>query len=152
DLEYYFSRNPDPIIQEYIDGSEYTVNILSDKKGQVIASLPIRRLRVRNGLAVVAQAEKNKAMSTVANRVVEALEIIGPSNVQIIERNNQLFVIEVNPRFASGGMPLATSAGFNIPLIMIDLMQGNTIGAINIEYGKKMIRYWDAYMLPPQNG
>jgi carbamoyl-phosphate synthase large subunit len=144
ELDFYLKRTPDPIVQEYIDGEEYTVNVISDYEHRVVCALPIKRLRVRGGLAVVAQVEANPTIARETVKIVEALGLIGPSNVQVIRHIGELIFLEVNPRFASGGMPLATAAGLNIPLLMVKLMLGEPIGEISIEDGKKMIRYYDA--------
>lgn len=147
ELSFYLGRVPAPVVQEYVEGAEYTVNIISDYDGKVVGSVPLKRLKVKGGLAVVAQVELNVAMMKASKRIVEALGLIGPSNVQVIARDEELVFLEVNPRFASGGMPLATGAGLNIPLLMIKLMLGEPIGEVNIENGKKMVRYWDAVVL-----
>lgn len=143
ELNYYLNKVPNPIIQEYIEGTEYTVNIVSDYGGKVVGLVPLRRVKVKGGLAVVAQVELNAAMMKESKGIVEALGLIGPSNIQIIAKGEELIFLEINPRFASGGMPLATGAGLNIPLLMIKLMLGEPIEELNVETGKKMIRYWD---------
>lgn len=143
ELRFYLARIPNPLVQEYVEGTEYTVNVISDYNSKVVGLVPLRRIRVRGGLAMVAQVEMNPAIAGETKRVVESLELIGPSNVQIIKSGQELVFIEVNPRFAAGGMPLAVHAGLNIPLLMVKLMLGEPMGRINIEDGKKMIRYLD---------
>lgn len=143
ELRFYLGRIPNPLVQEYVEGTEYTVNVISDYDAKVVGLVPLRRIRVRGGLAMVAQVEMNSAIAGETKRVVEALGLIGPSNVQVIKSGQELVFIEVNPRFAAGGMPLAAHAGLNVPLLMIKLMLGEQIGGINIADGKKMIRYLD---------
>lgn len=147
ELNFYLEKTPTPIIQEYIEGVEYTVNVLSDYESRVIGVLPIKRLRVRNGLAVVAETELNFGLIEETRRVVEALNPIGPSNVQIIVKDGEQIFIEVNPRFASGSLPLAVAAGLNIPLIMVKLMLGEPIPKLRLQSEKRMIRYWDSMIL-----
>lgn len=147
ELNFYLEKTPAPIIQEYIDGGEYTVNIISDYGGRVVGALPIRRLRVKGGLAVVAETELNFSLIEESKRIVEALGLIGPSNVQVIVRNKEQIFIEVNPRFAAGTLPLAVAAGLNIPLIMVKLMQGEPIPNQYLQGGKKMSRYWESLII-----
>lgn len=144
ELRFYMSTTPNPIVQEYIEGTEYTVNAISDFNGRVVSLVPLRRVKVKGGLAVVAQVEANPIIEKETVKTVEALGLIGPSNVQVIKHGEELVFLEINPRFAAGGMPLATAAGLNIPLLMVKLMLGEPIGEINIEDGKKMIRYYDS--------
>lgn len=143
ELNFYLERTPAPIIQDYIEGVEYTVNVISDYKSRVVGVLPIKRLRVRGGLAIVAETELNLGLIEEARRVVEALHLVGPSNVQVIVRNKEQIFVEVNPRFASGSLPLAVASGLNIPLIMVKSMLGEPLPKLCLQNGKKMIRYWD---------
>ncbi len=147
ELGFYIGRTPNPIVQEYISGTEYTVNVISDYNGRVVGLVPLRRVKVRGGLAVVAQVEVNPTIAGETRRIVEALGLVGPSNVQVIKDGEELVYLEVNPRFASGGMPLAAGAGFNIPLLLMKLGLGEPIGELDIEDGKKMIRFWDAIVV-----
>lgn len=143
ELNFYLERTPAPIIQEYIEGVEYTANVVSDYESRVLGVLPIKRLRVRGGLAIVAETELNLGLIEETKRIVEALHLIGPSNVQVIVRNKEQIFVEVNPRFASGSLPLAVASGLNIPFIMVKLMLGEPIPKLHLQNGKKMIRYWD---------
>jgi len=143
ELAFFMNRTPDPVVQQYVEGTEYTVNIVSDFDGKVVGLVPLRRVVVKGGLAVVAQVEMDPALICESKRIVELLGLIGPSNVQVIKRDEELVFLEVNPRFASGGMPLAASAGLNIPLLMMKLMLGDPIGEISIQDGREMIRYLD---------
>ena len=147
ELNFYVERTPSPIIQEYVGGIEYTVNVISDYKGKAIGILPIKRLRVKGGLAVVAETELNLGLVKETKRIVVALGLVGPSNTQAIVRNEEQIFIEVNPRFASGGLPLAVAAGLNIPLMIVKLALGDVIPEFHFDYGKRMIRYWDSLIL-----
>lgn len=147
ELTFYLERTPAPIIEEYIDGVEYTVNVVSDCAGRVIGALPIKRLRVRSGLAVLAETELHSDLIEETKVIVETLHLVGPSNVQAIVRDSQRVFIEVNPRFASGSLPLAVAAGLNIPLIMVKLMEGEPIPELRLQGGKRMARFWDSIVM-----
>ena len=45
DLQYYLSKNPESIVQEYIEGVEYTVDVFADFDGRPRCAVPRRRLR-----------------------------------------------------------------------------------------------------------
>ena len=141
ELDYHLMQIPSPIIQEYINGEEYTVNILSDYNGEVVGAVPIRRTRVRNGLSVEAEVVMDNDIIETSKKIVESLSLVGPSNVQVMKKGNEIVCIEINPRFASGTLPLAVGAGFNIPLLMIKLMLGEPVEGINIRDGMTMTRY-----------
>ncbi len=144
ELAFYYKNTPYPVMQEYIEGVEYTVNMLSDYDGKVVGVVPIRRVRVRGGLSVEAQVELDNNIAEGCTKVVEKLGLVGPSNIQVIKRGDEIVYIEINPRFASGTLPLAVGAGFNIPLLMVKLMLGKPIGSIDIQDKVKMTRYLDS--------
>jgi len=133
-----------PIIQEYLDGEEYTVDILADLSGKVIMTSPRRRLEVREGISTKGITVKNELLSKLAAACVEAFPLPGVSNVQIIvdQSQNRLCVVDVNPRFAAGGLPLAIAAGFNIPDLLIKLLLGQPLKIVEPEAGLVMMRYW----------
>jgi len=145
ELRYYdiISKNI-PIYQEYVEGPEYTVNMLSDYNGKVVGAVPIRRLVVRSGLSVLCESEYYPAVEEIARDTAEALELVGPSNVQVIvnKSTQKPVVIEVNPRFASGSLPTAILSGLNIPLLILELLQGNDIKQPSIKYGVRVVRHW----------
>lgn len=142
-LYYHYNNTPSPFLQEYIEGTEYTVSLLSDYAGKVVGAVPVKRVRVRNGLSVEAQVELDPVMVTECTKVVEQLGLIGVSNVQVIKRNSDMVFIEVNPRFASGTLPLVVNSGLDIPLLMLKIMLGDPIGSITIRDKLKMTRYYD---------
>ena len=143
-----------PIYQEYVEGPEYTVNMLSNYNGKVVGAVPIRRLVVHSGLSVLCKSEWYPAVEEIARDTAEALELVGPSNVQVIVNKNtkKPVVIEVNPRFASGSLPTAILSGLNIPLLILELLQGNNIKQPSIKYGARIARYWNWQEIKSQVG
>lgn len=147
ELDFYLHRVPSPVIQEFIEGTEYTINAISDDDGHVVSALPIKRLKVKMGLSVVAKTESNFSLVEEAKRVVEALGLIGPSNVQVILKGMKPIFIEVNPRLAAGSLPLAVAAGVNIPLIILQIILGDPVAKPCLDYGKTLIRYWNSIVM-----
>jgi carbamoyl-phosphate synthase large subunit len=147
ELSFYIRQVPSPIIQEYIEGAEYTVNVVSDDKGRVIDALPIKRLKVRIGLSVVAEPELNFGLIQETKKIVQALGLVGPSNVQVILKDKNPIFIEVNPRLAAGSLPLAVAAGLNIPLIILQITLGDPVSRPCLDYGKTLIRYWSSIIV-----
>jgi carbamoyl-phosphate synthase large subunit len=147
ELNFYIREVPSPIIQEYIEGTEYTINVISDGEGQVVGALPIKRLKVKMGLSVVAETELNFGLIQETERIVQALGLVGPSNVQAILKDKEPMFIEVNPRFAAGSLPLAVAAGLNIPLIILQIILGDPVSEPRLDHGKTLIRYWDSIIV-----
>lgn len=152
DLEYW--SGPDYIFQEYLKGEEYTIDIMSDLKGKMLTASPRKRLRVYGGLSVTGVTVRDDEMIEHSRRIVESLVLPGPSNVQCIkDEDGGMKFYDVNPRFASGGLPLAVAAGINMPDILIKMLLGLEIPKnIRPKEGIYMIRHWNATFLKSRKG
>lgn len=151
DLEYH--AGPEFVVQEYIDGEEYTVDIISDLKGRMIGASPRKRLKIYGGLSVCGMTVDDKDILNYSRGIVESLRLPGPSNIQCKrDGNGGLKFYDINPRFASGGLPLAAAAGLNSPELLIKMLMGMKIPKrIKPKTGVYMIRYWDTLFLEKDN-
>jgi len=152
ELNFYLAQIEEPIVQDFADGDEYTIDIVCDLYSKMIEASPRIRIQTRDGLAVKAVTVRDKRLIAYARRIVEELGIIGPANIQCKVKNDDIRFIEVNPRLPSGGLPLAVAAGLNIPLIIVKMLLGMDIGEINVKGGVFMVRYWDALFVEEKNG
>ena len=122
---------PYPIVQEYIEGNEYTINCLFDKDSKLIGCIPIQRIKTKNGMSVVSETSKEdyEYLKAKCEQIGEEISAIGPVNIQVIKskEDGQYYFIEINPRFACGTLPTAVAAGFNIPLLMLKMMMGKEV-------------------------
>jgi carbamoyl-phosphate synthase large subunit len=141
------------IVQEYVDGEEYTVDVVADLSGRMIAASPRLRNRIYGGLSSRGTTVQDAEIVKTTKEIVEALALPGASNVQCKRTlTGQLKFIEVNPRFASGGLPLAVAAGLNIPEIVVRLLMNWPLPDIEIRPGIIMNRYWSSQFLRKVNG
>lgn len=105
------------IIQEKISGTEYTIDVLCDFGGNVVAAVPRVRLEVRSGEVAKSRTDRNQE---VINKTVELVaklntygKVIGPITVQcFLTENREIVFLEINPR-VGGGVPLTFKAGIN---------------------------------------
>ena len=101
------------IVQELLDGPEYTVNVFLGPTGELEAAVPHRRLAVREGEVSKAVTERNPALIGLAERLGKVLAPLGargPLCYQAILQEGAPRVFELNARFG-GGYPLAHRAG-----------------------------------------
>lgn len=146
DLEYHLK--PAYIVQEYLDGEEFTVDAISDLSGVMLAASPRVRTKIYGGLSVRGVTVSDEEILWWTRKIVEGLKLVGPSNVQCKRTTKgELKFFEVNPRFASGGLPLAVAAGMNSPEILVRLIMGWEIPKISVKPGIVMVRYWDSIFL-----
>jgi len=152
ELEFFRNYLENNIIQECAKGDEYTIDGVCDLEGKMIAASPRIRLETKGGLAIKAITIKNPLMVNFTKKIVEGFKIIGPFNVQCFKYKDSLKFIEVNSRFPSGGLPLATGAGLNMPLILIKILLGRKFKKPKIKSNIVLTRYWDAIILKKVRG
>ena len=110
DLAYYLGGIDAPIIQEYLSGPEFTIDVLCDPRGRPISIVPRERVVIRSGVIDRGRTVKSRPLMELAERVCEAFVFTGALNIQCRMRGTQAAVFEINPRF-SGGIDLTIAAG-----------------------------------------
>jgi carbamoyl-phosphate synthase large subunit len=65
-------RAPGLILQEFLPGEEYSIDVLADASGQVIASVPRLRARVDSGVSVGGRSVHDAELESFGRRVAEA--------------------------------------------------------------------------------
>lgn len=124
------------LVQQYIGSpdNEYTVGVLSDREGEIISAVAIKRY-ILSGLSnrlKVPSITNNKEILAVSSgisqgEVVNEIEILdqcrkiastirskGPLNIQLRFVDNKVYPFEINPRF-SGTTHMRALAGVNEP-------------------------------------
>lgn len=133
----------DYVLQEFIDGVEYSIDTFSDMNGQVIGIVPRKRIEIKNGLATKTITEKNQVIMENTKRLLELIKIRGPANIQCFKKKNEMFFFEINPRFG-GSYILSIEAGLNAPKYILDIYNGkeleNQIG--KFKDSLMMLRYY----------
>lgn len=99
-------------VQKCVRGKEYTVDILSDSNGLPHMIIPRERIEVRNGLSFKTRIVNNQNIMNAALKICNHYKIKGLFNIQFIENENDLYFLELNPRFAGAGITGIT-ASFN---------------------------------------
>lgn len=113
-----FDKN-EYFIQEFIDGTEYTVDVLTDKNGNPIIIIPRIRIKVRTGITVTCIIDKNAKIIETTKLIYKHFKIPGFSNVQFIVKDGEVYFIELNPRI--GGTTIASSlASINLIELYLD--------------------------------
>lgn len=107
-------RDGSYIIQEFLPGDEYSVDVLVRRDGVVVCVVPRTRDRVDAGVAVASRTLHDRAMIEAATTVVRQLGVRGVANVQL-RRNSKgrPALLEVNPGM-SGSLVVTAAAGANL--------------------------------------
>jgi carbamoyl-phosphate synthase large subunit len=115
------------IVQEYLPGDEYSLDVLADLDGRVVAVVPRERLRVDSGVSVAGRTLHDPELDTLARQVAAAVGLTLVSNVQCRrDRAGRAALLEVNPRFP-GAMPLTVHSGVNMPRLCLAAVLGRPL-------------------------
>jgi carbamoyl-phosphate synthase large subunit len=126
EMRFFLGYVNDPVVQEYLPGREFTIDVLCDFKGKVISSVPRERLVIRSGVSDRGRTVKDPGLIELGARTAEALGIIGPANIQVKADGDRCTIFEINPRF-SGGIPLTLAAGADFPAWLIEMRLGRKV-------------------------
>ncbi len=142
ELTFFLNQNPELIVQEYISGFEYTLDILTDLNSRVLSVIPRERLEVRSGEVVKSCTADRPDLIKQGKYIVESLGAVGPVTIQCIDDGMMVYWIEINPRFG-GGVPLSIRAGVDYPYLLYRMCIGESVPPILGEYQKHltMLRY-----------
>lgn len=153
-------------IQPYIGDSdhEYTVGVLSDKKGSVIDSIIMRRKLV--GLSLLTSKRINnsdKAISTgysqgyiienpelkkFSEQIAKDFKSEGPLNLQIREHDGEFYIFDFHPRF-SGTTPIRADVGFNeVDILLRNHLLDEKFSQIDYEVNVAVIRAFEHVIVP----
>lgn len=110
ELHFFANYIGNPLIQEFIEGEEITVDVFSDWSAEPLLAVPRRRLKVRAGEMLVGCVERSPELEQLCQEVARRLGTVGPINIQAIRSRGLFYLIEINPRFG-GGCPLSIAAG-----------------------------------------
>lgn len=147
ELTFFKDYVPNAIVQEFIVGEEYTLDVLVDFQGIVRCVVPRLRIETRAGEISKGITIKNPALIATGKKVVDVLPgAMGCITVQcFLTPNDEIKFIEINPRFG-GGFPLSLQAGADFPRWIIEMMLGKNpeITIDGWQDGIVMLRYDDA--------
>ncbi len=108
------------VFQEYIKGTEYTIDIFFDKYSKIRCIVPRKRIEVRAG-------EVSKAKTIKDRQIIDEIKKLEPFlkgahgciTVQLFKSDDKIYFIEINPRFG-GGYPLSRLAGADYAKMILD--------------------------------
>lgn len=128
ELLMYASQVQDYIVQPFVSGQEYTVDIFADFEGNPIYIVPRIRLAVRAGEVLKTKIVLDEKIIEECKVLVSRFKPCGPMTVQLIrDENGDDYYIEINPRFG-GGAPLSMKAGARSAESLIKLIEGGNPG------------------------
>lgn len=122
-------------VDQYIEGKEFEVDMVCDKNDILIPGITehIERAGVHSGDSfcvypsqTLSETVINKALNF-SKKIAKALQVIGLMNIQFIAKDDNVYVIEVNPR-ASRTVPIMSKVT-KVPMVKM---------AVNIMFSKTL--------------
>ena len=131
DLEEIYPPESRIIVQEYIDGTDISVSLISDGKKAIPLSLNKQFVEFQNdegtycgGKLPYDSEYKDKAFE-IATKAVEAIGgIKGFVGVDLLINNDDIYLLEINSRFTTPYVGLTKITNFNITKSIIDVLNG----------------------------
>lgn len=143
-------RDGSLLVQELLPGIEYSLDVLADLNGQVLAVVPRSRLKVDSGIAVAGRTLHDERLQRIGAHVAELIGLTGVANVQVKDsRRAEPALLEVNPRFP-GTMPLTVAAGIDMPRICVQQVLGGEPPDAPLPFEDlAMVRHMQEHFMPP---
>lgn len=128
ELEVYANQVDDYIIQPFVEGREFTIDIFCDFEGNPIFITPRERLQVRAGEVLKTQIYMDETMIDESKKLIEGFKTCGPMTVQLIQDKSTgvNYYIEINPRYG-GGAPLSMKSGARSAEALLQLLCGKKV-------------------------
>jgi carbamoyl-phosphate synthase large subunit len=113
------------LIQEKIDGIEYGVDVLNDFNGNTQQVYVKEKLAMRAGETDKSALRNKPQIDKIGFKIGNALKHIGNLDCDVFEKDNEYYLLELNPRFG-GGYPFTHYSGGNYVKAIISWIKGET--------------------------
>ena len=152
ELKVYAGKVEDYIVQPFVNGKEYTIDIFCDWDGEPISIVPRERLQVRAGEVLKTRIDLDQTMIDEAMTLCKSFRPCGPMTVQLIRDEAGIdWFIEINPRFG-GGAPLSMKAGARSAEAILHLLDGEEIEGQRIADGGAIYSRFDQSVCLTEGG
>lgn len=130
------------ISQEFLEGVEFSTDVLCDLQGRIITRAIRKRLRVEFGVSVAGLTVDDPEISGIVDRICALLLFHGPINIQFIRTSRGVFCTEINPRLSGGlSMSMAASTG-NWFQAIVAMLEGREVEPFSTRPGLFIGRYF----------
>ncbi len=141
-LEHRLREGDEVVIQEYLPGAEYAVDVLADLDGHPLVAVPRLRLAVNDGISMRGQVVHDDEVEMLCLKLAGALGVKGPVCVQLKrDRAGALRVLEVQPRLG-GAAFFSALAGLNLAALCLDIAVGRALPALRFSE-IAVVRYFE---------
>ncbi len=139
------------IIQDFMQGTEYTIDAFLDFEGNIITIVPRIRLATRSGEIAKGKIVKDDEITADVTRLLTELKPIGHITIQCMRTDRGIEYIEINPRFG-GGAPMSIRAGADSCENLYRLIRGENLTRSTDYRANITFLRFDASIMLNENG
>ena len=138
----------EPLLQTYLEGKEFTVDALFDRRGTLVRCVPRFRMVIRSGVSDRVKTFRDQNLTNLVTKIGQTFSFQGAINIQGKIHQDSITFFEINPRF-SGGIQLSAAAGTSFAQLLVLEAQGKTLQPDLLDYtpGMIMTSYEDSLFL-----
>lgn len=143
-LAWAIDQVPGAIVQSFLPGQEFTVDVLAARDSSILGAVPRWRLQTKAGISTKGRTFVDSRLLEEVARVAKVLGLEGPFNIQgFLDEDGHLGFTDLNPRF-SGGLALSLAAGADLVGQYLRGIRGLPIHAERLRYreGVQMTRFY----------
>jgi len=126
------------IIQEFLQGDEYGVDVFSNSNLKPVSIFIKRKIKMRAGETDKAITVYDKKMIEFIKKLIKTLGLYGPGDIDLFKRGNEYIIIEINPRFG-GGYPMSHAVGAEFPEKMVKLINEEPLEPDFVRYSDDVV-------------
>lgn len=148
EYKFYTQKYNDVFFMENLEGKEYTIDTYFDKEGKLISYNQRERIKSNGGAVVITKNNYDYDFKNIILKLSKNYIIKGCANFQFIMQNGTPYLIDINLRFASGGLPLSIKSGLNIIGLLIKDLYNIEFEEKDYKVDKKertMYRYYEEF-------
>lgn len=138
---YNWDKNFPVVIQEFLDGREYGIEIVNDLEGNYLKTFKKLKFAMRNGETDGAEIIENIDLEIIGKKLSEKLKAVGMLDVDLFHTSKGFEILEINPRFG-GQYPFSHMAGANLPKLYLDLYANKKVNRkyLSVKTGQQFLK------------
>lgn len=116
----------DLLIQEKVEGDQYAVDIINNLEGEYQGCVIKRKIGIRDGDADCVISVVDDQIENWCKKLSQALNHIGNVDCDLICVENQIYCVDINPRFG-GAYPFSHLSGVDLPGMIVSWIKRKPI-------------------------
>ena len=114
----------DLIVQEFLDGPQYDIDVYIDFINQKMISIFAKEnLSMLNGVSNKVVSVNEPRIFSLSEQLLKQLGAVGPMNIEMFKVNDDYYVNEINPRLEAS-YPVAHACGVDFGKLMVNNLKG----------------------------